>query len=86
VLLFYGTLAALTWYWLQPELAACAEFAPGWILLLLARNASKRMPVPTRCLAIQVEPRINSTFRHAPQIRRRLSADKTGGKYGWGFV
>lgn len=39
VLLFYGALAAITWYWLQPELAACAEFAPGWILQLLARNA-----------------------------------------------
>lgn len=39
VMLFYGALAIITWYWLQPELAACTELAPGWNLQLLAHNA-----------------------------------------------
>jgi len=39
IMLPYGLLAMLTWYWLQPELARCAEFEIGWILQLLGRNA-----------------------------------------------
>ena len=39
IILPYFLLALLTWYWLQPELARCAEFEAGWILQLLGRNA-----------------------------------------------
>lgn len=39
IMLPYVLLAMITWYWLQPELARCAEFEIGWILQLLGRNA-----------------------------------------------
>ena len=39
IMLPYVLLAMLTWYWLQPEFARCAEFEAGWILQLLGRNA-----------------------------------------------
>lgn len=39
IMLPYVLLAMISWYWLQPELARCAEFEIGWILQLLGRNA-----------------------------------------------
>jgi len=32
-------LAAVTWLWLQPEVAVCKTFKPGWMSLMLFRNA-----------------------------------------------
>ncbi len=39
IMLPYLLLAMITWYWLQPELARCAEFEAGWMLQMLGRNA-----------------------------------------------
>ena len=37
--LFHVSLAALTWFVLQPSLETCATLKPGWISLMLLRNA-----------------------------------------------
>lgn len=37
VIIYVGT-AIFTWYFLQPSLERCAQFAPGWILEMFARN------------------------------------------------
>ena len=38
VLIPFGALAAITWYWLQPALERCAELRADWILQMFARN------------------------------------------------
>lgn len=36
--LLYTCIAVATWFWLTPSLAVMADFEPGWILTILARN------------------------------------------------
>ena len=38
--LFYGLLSVAMWAWLTPAMATMEHLAPGWIALLLARNAA----------------------------------------------
>ncbi|NQU38844.1 MAG: sterol desaturase family protein [Lentisphaerae bacterium] len=37
--MFHILLATVTWLWLQPALETCATLKPGWISLMLLRNA-----------------------------------------------
>ena len=62
----FGVLGALTWYFLQPPLERCTELEAGWIALMLVRN----LAYPGHCCVGRAAGRSRAALRQGHDFFR----------------